>query len=248
MPKPYKNAPLVDTLTAPPVIGQVYAVRCVWHRSTQTHNGISAPWMWLPVIGHAHRDPELGPHASARHYHFDFRFISAKQLYAAFGVRARHHRWQYVLGAIHWCAETADEVMRSEGIKYPGLLDKTVLAAKTQSLQTEVLLRRCVRSSPIFPDQRSPQLPKKQLPITYTVEETCRGQRIDPANPVCPHKGIALHSVPIINGCIDCPGHGLRFDATTGEIVSRYADLDEATQISLMYRLQERQSGGNNYG
>ncbi|RYG96455.1 MAG: hypothetical protein EON58_12050, partial [Alphaproteobacteria bacterium] len=73
------------------------------------------------------------------------------------------------------------------------------------------------------------------------VEEICRGRRIDPTNPVCPHKGISLASVPVIDGCIDCPGHGLRFDAKTGEIVSRYADLDEATHIDLMHRLHEQQ-------
>lgn len=35
-------------------------------------------------------------------------------------------------------------------------------------------------------------------------------------HPVCPHKGADLSCVPVRDGVITCPLHGLRFDASTG--------------------------------
>jgi nitrite reductase/ring-hydroxylating ferredoxin subunit len=36
---------------------------------------------------------------------------------------------------------------------------------------------------------------------------------------ICPHKGIALGSVPAVDGVITCPGHGLRICAASGEVL-----------------------------
>jgi nitrite reductase/ring-hydroxylating ferredoxin subunit len=44
-----------------------------------------------------------------------------------------------------------------------------------------------------------------------------RDHRIDPANPVCPHKGFNLSGQPVRDGVIQCPLHGLCWDAVTGE-------------------------------
>lgn len=37
---------------------------------------------------------------------------------------------------------------------------------------------------------------------------------------VCPHHGFSLHSIPVHNGCVTCPIHGLKWDCTTGKSVS----------------------------
>lgn len=42
--------------------------------------------------------------------------------------------------------------------------------------------------------------------------------------PVCPHRGIALDSLPCNeDGIVECPAHGLRWNLKTGELVKRCA-------------------------
>jgi len=38
-------------------------------------------------------------------------------------------------------------------------------------------------------------------------------------NLVCPHKGVGLNGIEPINGAIECPAHGLKFCATTGNVI-----------------------------
>lgn len=40
-------------------------------------------------------------------------------------------------------------------------------------------------------------------------------------NPICPHKGMDLSTVPVVNGKIVCPLHGLAFCAKTGHVVDK---------------------------
>jgi len=37
---------------------------------------------------------------------------------------------------------------------------------------------------------------------------------------ICPHKGVCLKSMPVIDGVVRCPAHGLRWNAETGEAVT----------------------------
>lgn len=37
----------------------------------------------------------------------------------------------------------------------------------------------------------------------------------------CPHRGIPLNGLPVKDGMVTCPGHGLRWNVETGEMVSR---------------------------
>jgi len=50
---------------------------------------------------------------------------------------------------------------------------------------------------------------------------------------ICPHKGIDLRGMPIVDGKVICPGHGLQFDTETGQMVAR---TDE--QQTLTYRVR----------
>jgi len=71
---PYPN---ITTLTSPPKVGSRYLVPCV-----QIPVAIGTPdcreGSWIPVLGPAHRDPELG--VTELHFHTDFRFISSRRL------------------------------------------------------------------------------------------------------------------------------------------------------------------------
>lgn len=55
-------------------------------------------------------------------------------------------------------------------------------------------------------------------------EKAFLGCKLKP-NLVCPHKGISLKSEPIKDGIVVCPGHGLAFDISTGECVSRRKEV-----------------------
>ena len=43
----------------------------------------------------------------------------------------------------------------------------------------------------------------------------------------CSHKGYNLANEPIINGCIQCPLHGLKFNIKTGEIINMEEVMEE---------------------
>ncbi|WP_055076768.1 Rieske 2Fe-2S domain-containing protein [Pseudanabaena sp. 'Roaring Creek'] len=36
---------------------------------------------------------------------------------------------------------------------------------------------------------------------------------------ICPHRGTLLHSIPIHDGCVTCPTHGLTWNCKSGELV-----------------------------
>lgn len=36
---------------------------------------------------------------------------------------------------------------------------------------------------------------------------------------ICPHRGISLGSLPAVDGVVQCPGHGLRWNIETGQLV-----------------------------
>ena len=67
--------PLIDSLTAPPVVGERYLVPCLRSRSG----------LLLPLIGPLHADPEIG--VAQVHGHLDLRFVSED---AAREVALRH--------------------------------------------------------------------------------------------------------------------------------------------------------------
>lgn len=43
---------------------------------------------------------------------------------------------------------------------------------------------------------------------------------------ICPHRGIPLAGQPVKDGARVCPGHGLRWNVTTGALVPRLAQID----------------------
>ncbi len=70
---------------------------------------------------------------------------------------------------------------------------------------------KCIRETPSpYPRGRATWLPR--LEAAYT------GCKLKPGM-VCPHRGIPLESIPAIAGVVTCPGHGLRWNVATGELV-----------------------------
>jgi hypothetical protein len=66
---------------------------------------------------------------------------------------------------------------------------------------------QCRRPTPVFPSAFLEQL--GHLETTYATATLCR---------VCPHRGMPIEAMPIVDGVRVCPGHGLRWDVVTGRL------------------------------
>lgn len=73
----------------------------------------------------------------------------------------------------------------------------------------ELRLRKCKREMPIYPFPRAKWLAK--------LNEECAHLRMK--NMVCPHRGLPLSGCPMDGDVVTCPGHGLRWNIKTGELV-----------------------------
>ena len=71
-------------------------------------------------------------------------------------------------------------------------------------------VRKCLREMPVFPPARVPWRPK--------LEAAYAGCKLKPGM-VCPHRGIPLNGCPVKDGVVVCPGHGLRWNVETGELL-----------------------------
>ena len=72
--------------------------------------------------------------------------------------------------------------------------------------------RKCLRPMPTDYPTTTPWLKELEAAHTHHRLGSCR---------VCPHRGLPLSGVPVVDGVIVCPGHGLAWSAATGELVHR---------------------------
>jgi hypothetical protein len=79
-------------------------------------------------------------------------------------------------------------------------------------IEGDVVMRRrkCIRSLPQYPFGKAPWMPKLE---TAFADTRLKGM-------VCPHKGIPLKGCPMDGDVVTCPGHGLRWNIKTGELVA----------------------------
>ena len=203
----------VDTLTEPPVMGRFYLVRCVLHTGYK---------VWYPVLGPVHSDPEILGKGDAPHVHFDFRFMSDAMLDDHF----------------HGDPETNPTILGQIFVK---------LDPKLGAGQFAVKRRRCYRSKlPTVPTERTNPVTKQKRPISATLvaERACSGLSMNTWTMVCPHRGVPLGSQPIdAGGCVTCPGHGIRWHATTGELVTRYGHLTDYQREQVLADHREKSGG-----
>jgi hypothetical protein len=112
----------------------------------------------------------------------------------------------------------SDDLLRKHSMGNVFAID--LLKQQGETLQVEYRLRRCRREMPTFPLHVSHY--HGRATFAERVEKLCEGKRIDPAHPICPHRGIRLDNLPVdADGCVVCPGHGLKFSLRTGEMVRR---------------------------
>lgn len=154
---------------------------------------------FLPVIGPLHDDREIIGFAD-QHWHIDFRFLNVR-LWNAWG-RGRRGRLN-VFGRV------------------------VSLKNTTAAVTSRVV--RCKRAMPVFPTVvSSPWSTKTDLQTVSwlkPLEDAFAAHRIKTSCATCPHRGVPLTGLPVNkDGVIVCPGHGLAWNATTGELVRRAKD------------------------
>ncbi len=173
-------------LKEPPVVGRMYLVPCI--ESTHRRLGWS-PGLW-PVIGGEHEDKQHLDFAQ-RHYHFDARFLSRKQVKE---IRECSSNPATALFSRVFCTTAWDDSPLGDW-KAPVLVE-----------------RRCMRGMPDYPDTGLPRI-YPAFPAVYAESKVKCGK--------CPHRGLPLESLPREPGTniVTCPGHGLRWDLATGRLV-----------------------------
>lgn len=180
-------------------VGRYYMVPCML-----TTKAAGAWWAlpggWVPVVGPKHRDAE---HLDVdfEHYHVDWRFIHTKKFQFACDRRG---------GTPH------STVLSSTHGQYNVIEGSPVLRKL-----------RCLREMPEFPEVRT-------MPMNVVRRGTNRWahmeraqafvcNKLKPGN-ICPHRGIDLTPFARPDGTAICPGHGLRWNLNTGELMPRQTD------------------------
>lgn len=180
-------------------IGQSYRVPCVKAAKRYSDGRRIETWsgQWIPVLGPIHEDGEIigFPYP---HWHVDWRFASDAVFRRAQGIRQ------------NW-AVLAVPIMKHPKKSYelaPDMLERIVLS------DTPVLrLRKCKRVSPKWTDIRG-----VDVHWLKPLEKHCADMKM--RNMVCPHRGLPLQGCPQDGDVVHCPGHGLKWNVNTGELVT----------------------------
>lgn len=194
----------IEDLRSPPVVGRMYLVPCVLVGSPKSRKvlGSNTPPRgcggmlpgWWPVIGPHHEDAEL-LNFPFQHWHYDLRFLSNAQV---------ENRGK---DGFHTTSSVLSVLPRP--LTNHGELESPVLRP-----------RRCMREQVDWsnhPDIKRyttrPEALRKMERITAQKHHGLKSCMR------CPHRGLPLGSMPVIDGVITCPGHGIRFHASTGKVV-----------------------------
>ena len=195
---------------------EVRLVRAVWKDKLK----------WWPILGGCHNDPELN--FLPDHWHVDFRFFNHQEM--------KHI--QKSAEQNNWGNETPWDRLKHEIYATPVMLRLIEPLNKTKKLFSltygwrtttedqnkqirEYLEKNHTRKDwtrkSIRPMLRYFPIIDNHYKLSGRLYETHKDSRIDINSPVCPHRGADLNGVPVVDGTITCPLHGIIFCAKTGE-------------------------------
>lgn len=145
----------------------------------------------VPVNGPIHTDPELGHPATVPHFHVDWRFISNRTAFDMYRIDID------CVGRWNDCYSQALFNMAEIGV------------GNNEPLFVGERMMVCKRIPP----------PVTRHRLVSKLEKMCKGRQLNLDTMLCPHKGVPLASLPVeADGCVTCPGHGLRWDVRTGKL------------------------------
>lgn len=124
------------------------------------------------------------------HWHVDWRFASSRDFKIA--TRAfRGHPQCYAAVIMRWAYGKVGGT---------AMVEDSVFSKRV----------KCKREWPTYPRDAAVWLPK--------LEQSLKGCNLK--GMVCPHRGISLEGAPREGDVVTCPGHGLRWNVKTGELVT----------------------------
>lgn len=151
---------------------------------------------WLPIIGPLHADVEFLNFA-VEHYHIDFRFVDPTSFANVSHQYANEGQVSQLLGLV--------------------IGKEQIIEGPTEQIVT------CHRPMPVYPIRsRNGEV----LPYFCALEDAFADWVIDPAVPICPHRGLPLDGLVDENGVAICSGHGLAWNMKTGKCVRRFSSAN----------------------
>ena len=185
-----------NSYTAPTTVyevGKFYRVPCVKASGNKYQHIFRS--QWVPIMGPEHQDAEIigFPY---RHWHVDWRFAGQRMFTAA---KKEHPGRNHESDVYNYVLMRFASFDRSEDLRNPFVETGEVVVRRMQ----------CKRAFPAYPHERARWLPR--------LEEHCAGLKM--RGMVCPHRGVPLEGCPTDGDVVQCPGHGLRWNVKTGELV-----------------------------
>lgn len=182
----------VEDLTTPPVVGQTYIVPCVLG-SLAYIRPARATAQWWPVLRPSHQDSRYA--------------IQTRTIWRD-GEEVEEEFWEDDPSTPHHYhvdPRFAPAELYSPTERELGSWHNTI------DIQSEVEFREmeCVREMPI-------QVLYRQLGRRFVEDHRDKALKCGR----CPHKGTNLASMPIVDGVVTCPTHGLKFDAGSGRCLT----------------------------
>jgi hypothetical protein len=124
-----------------------------------------------------------------------------------FNVPARHYHYdpRFMSDTLIWSLRLGTDTILNQ-----------VLRMSVIEAGPTLRRRRCCRVMPVS------RLSLESRKFMQRIEARYQDCQIDWQNPICPHRGFLLAGLPINpDGTITCPGHQLKWCATTGRLVSQ---------------------------
>ncbi len=188
-------------MKSPPVVGQMYSVPCVLGTLSNIgpHN---IPPKWWPVLTPSHQDSIYFARYRTVWQETDNGYEDVDEVYYEDDLKTPHHYHvdpRFTTEDYYTPYEIAQESFHT-----------TIRPESEISVRDMV----CVREMPI--QTLFTGFGKNFLDDHKEARLKLCGR--------CPHKGISLTSMPMVDGKITCPAHGLQFDSVTGRCVSEWID------------------------
>lgn len=175
-------------------IGKFYRVPCVKSVKGHPHDRL---WRgeWVPIIGPLHKDD--GPiQFPFEHWHVDWRFVT-ERMYKRVSNRTHYGD----MGIFHHVACLYERSGNDSE-------DKTRSFFVGDVVERRIKCRRPFRPYP------------HALALRWLkpLQDDCAAMKM--TNMTCPHRGLPLDGCERDGDVVQCPGHGLRWNVKTGELVT----------------------------
>lgn len=183
----------ITDLQEPPVVGKYYLVPCVQMIDHYGHD------VFAPVIGNLHHDDFAA--GVGWHYHYDHRFRMPGT------IEWHTYTRQKTNGCRPGIGRRSDDILGYLDLK----IWKGKLIDKDNPPEIHWRRKKCV-------SQFGGLCVPRNITLGEYVDWAKKYEKTNIKKTMkCPHHGVCLKSVPVHNGVIECPLHGLKWDAESGD-------------------------------